>query len=101
MSVQEIVDRAIEEKKIVIFSKSWCPYCAKTKALFAQEFPEEEPHVLELDKRDDGDAIQDYLAEKTNQRSVPNVFVKGQHVGGNDKTQLAFKEGKLVTMVNL
>jgi glutaredoxin len=28
-----------------------------------------------LDERTDGDEIQDYLAGKTGQRSVPNVFV--------------------------
>lgn len=33
------------------------------------------PCTLRLDKRSDGSAIQAYLAEKTNQRTVPNVFV--------------------------
>ncbi|KAJ6577488.1 glutaredoxin [Mycena capillaripes] len=92
---------AINTNKITIFSKSWCPYCRKAKALFKENFPEEKPYILELDERDDGDAIQDYLARKTGQTSVPNVFVNKQHVGGNDKTQAAFKEGKLKTLVNL
>ncbi|KAJ7039684.1 glutaredoxin [Mycena alexandri] len=118
MSVQEIVDNAIDSHKITIFSKSWCPYCKKTKALFAAEFPDEEPYVLEcarspqlyvlhylcfasrIDLRDDEDAIQDYLQSKTGQRSVPNVFVNKTQVGGNDKTQAAFKEGKLQELVN-
>ncbi|KAJ7746318.1 thioredoxin-like protein [Mycena metata] len=100
MSVQEIVDNAIDSHKITIFSKSWCPYCKKTKALFAAEFPDEEPYVLEIDLRDDEEAIQDYLQSKTGQRSVPNVFVNKTQVGGNDKTQAAFKEGKLQKLVN-
>ena len=28
-----------------------------------------------LDERDDGDDIQAYLAQKTNQRTVPNIFI--------------------------
>ncbi|KAJ7183243.1 glutaredoxin [Mycena filopes] len=100
MSVKEIVETAIDSHKITIFSKSWCPYCKKTKALFAAEFPEEEPYVIELDLRDDGDALQDYLANKTGQTSVPNVFVNKTQIGGNDKTQAAFKEGKLQKLVN-
>ncbi|KAJ7911443.1 glutaredoxin [Mycena leptocephala] len=101
MSVKEIVENAIDSNKITIFSKSWCPYCKKAKALFAEHFPEEKPLVIELDERADGDDIQDYLATKTGQTSVPNVFVNKQQVGGNDKTQAAFKSGELQRLVNL
>ncbi|KAJ7352337.1 glutaredoxin C4 [Mycena albidolilacea] len=101
MSVQEFVDTAIDTHKITVFSKSWCPYCKKTKALFAAEFKDEEPYIIELDERADGDEIQDYLAGKTGQRSVPNVFVNKQHVGGNDDTQAAFKKGELKKLVHL
>jgi glutaredoxin 3 len=31
----------------------------------------------------------------SNQRTVPNVFVKGRHVGGNDATQAAIASGEL------
>lgn len=40
--------------------------------------------VIELDEVEDGDAIQDYLAQKTGQRTVPNIFIKQQHIGGCD-----------------
>ena len=33
-----------------------------------------------LDERDDGGAIQDYLLEKTGQRTVPNIFVRTSFV---------------------
>ncbi|KAJ7760694.1 thioredoxin-like protein [Mycena maculata] len=100
MSVQEFVEEAIANNKIAIFSRSWCPYCARAKALFADKFPEETPLVLELDERDDGDAIQDYLANKTGQTSVPNVFVNKKQIGGNDKTQDAFRSGELQRLVS-
>lgn len=35
---------------------------------------------------DDGASIQQVLAELTNQRTVPNVFVNGTHIGGCDAT---------------
>jgi glutaredoxin len=31
--------------------------------------------LCRLDKRDDGEEIQEYLLEKTGQRSVPNIFI--------------------------
>lgn len=58
--------------------------------------------VHELDKMgDDGPALQHALLQMTGQKSVPNVFVKGEHIGGNDDTQAAAKEGKLKEMLGL
>jgi glutaredoxin 3 len=37
---------------------------------------------IRLDKVDEGSAIQDYLLEKTGQRTVPNIFINQKHVGG-------------------
>lgn len=36
---------------------------------------------------EDGSAIQDALQEMTNQRSVPNVFIGKEHIGGNSDLQ--------------
>ena len=33
-----------------------------------------------LDERDDGEALQNYLLEKTGQKTVPNVFISAYHV---------------------
>merc|ERR1711990_1368437 len=47
-----------------------------------------------------GAPLQATLFEMTQQRTVPNVFVAGQHVGGNDDTQAAAKSGKLAELLN-
>jgi glutaredoxin 3 len=36
---------------------------------------------------EEGSAIQSALAEITNQRTVPNIFIKQQHIGGNSDLQ--------------
>ena len=64
-----------------------------TKSLFKRMNVDAE--VIELDKTQGGDVIQKELYKLTGQRSVPNVFVGGKHVGGNDDTQAAAKSGKL------
>ena len=43
--------------------------------------------------------MQSALAQLTNQRTVPNVFIGGKHVGGNDVTQGLHRDGKLMPMV--
>jgi glutaredoxin 3 len=40
-----------------------------------------------IDLTDDGSAIQDALAEISNQRTVPNIFIQQKHIGGNSDLQ--------------
>lgn len=83
--------------QVVVFSKSYCPYCKQTKSTL--EALDITAKIIELDEVSDGDAIQAALLEESGQRTVPNVYVKGQHVGGNDDTQAAAKSGKLQEML--
>lgn len=63
-------------------SKSTCPFCKRTKQLFnGMDQPFE---LIELNERSDGGDLQMALARLTGQRTVPNVFVNGEHLGGND-----------------
>lgn len=48
----------------------------------------------------EGNDIQSALAEITGQRTVPNVWVKGQFIGGNDDTHSVFRSGKLKEMLS-
>lgn len=49
-----------------------------------------EPISLEL-----GSAIQQYLQEKTGQRTVPNIFINEQHIGGCDDLMKLNGSGEL------
>ena len=40
-----------------------------------------------MSRADDGAAIQDALEDMTQQRSVPNIFINKQHIGGNSELQ--------------
>ena len=96
--LEESIQETTASNAVVIYSKSWCPFCAKTKALFDEL---EQPYTaIELDQRDDGAELQETLLGITGQRTVPNVYVAGQHVGGNDDTQAAEKSGKLAELLN-
>lgn len=41
----------------------------------------------DMRRTEDGDAVQSALQEISNQRTVPNVFIKQQHIGGNSDLQ--------------
>ncbi|KAL0789347.1 hypothetical protein Bca101_005593 [Brassica carinata] len=55
--------------------------------------------VLELDEMSDGGEIQSALSEWTGQSTVPNVFIKGKHIGGCDRVMESNKQGKLVPLL--
>jgi len=92
-SAADFVNSAVADNNVVVFSKSYCPFCQKTKALF--EDLGVEATVFELNQMDDGADIQDALLEITGQRTVPNTFINGKHMGGNDDVQSANSSGKL------
>lgn len=95
-SSTDFVTEAIANNKVVIFSKSYCPFCRDTKQLFDSLGELDGAVVYELDEMGpEGGAIQQALAEMSGQRTVPNTFVHGQHVGGNDKVQALARTGEL------
>ncbi|KIV88078.1 hypothetical protein B0A52_05303 [Exophiala mesophila] len=81
VKAQQIID----ENAVVVFSKSYCPYCRATKSLLNEKHAKY--FLMELDQVDDGAALQDALEEITGQRSVPNIFISQQHIGGNSDLQ--------------
>ncbi|OBZ68506.1 Glutaredoxin-1 [Grifola frondosa] len=99
MAVKDLVESTVADNKIAIFSKTYCPYCKRAKALFASEFPNVPTKIYELDEMDEGSDIQDYLAEKTGQRSVPNIFINQKHIGGCDTVVGLHSNGQLAQIV--
>mmetsp|Transcript_11617 Transcript_11617/g.17057 ORF Transcript_11617/g.17057 Transcript_11617/m.17057 type:complete len:114 (-) Transcript_11617:111-452(-) len=100
MEVREFIQNEINKNDVVIFSKSYCGYCTQTKQTFQSKGITSGVTVHELDRIENGSGIQQELAKMTNQRTVPNVFVKGQHIGGNDNTQRAFSTGEIEKLLN-
>lgn len=90
------VKSLIDAHPVFVASKSYCPYCSATKKLLASAAPE--AFVIELDQMEEGDDIQQALAQITGQRTVPNVFIKGKHIGGNSDLQ-ALGEAEIKRLV--
>jgi len=65
---------------VVVYSKSWCPYCKATKNLLARKgVPFEE---IDVDGKPD---LQKAMSIKAHGRyTVPQIFIGETHIGGND-----------------
>ncbi|KAK7426648.1 Glutaredoxin [Neonectria magnoliae] len=87
------VQQLINDNPVVVFSKSYCPYCKETKRTLESIGATFE--AFELDKADDGAALQDAIQELTGQRTVPNTFILQESIGGNSDLQSLHSSGKL------
>ncbi|KAL3526404.1 hypothetical protein ACH5RR_011060 [Cinchona calisaya] len=87
----------VSSNPVVVFSKSYCPFCVNVKELLNQVGASFK--AIELDTEADGVEIQAALAEWTAQKTVPNVFIGGKHIGGCDATTAMHQSGKLVPLL--
>ncbi|GMM33031.1 dithiol glutaredoxin [Saccharomycopsis crataegensis] len=92
------VNAWIKEKPIFVASKTYCPYCQAT--LKTLDELKADAYVVQLNTIDDGSDIQDALYEITGQRTVPNIFIGGKHIGGNSDLQELKASGKLDALLS-
>lgn len=64
---------------IEIYTKDWCPYCAKAKALFRSKGLS----YHESDATSD-EQIQQAMIQRSGRRTVPQIFLDGESIGGYD-----------------
>lgn len=74
MAAEQFVKAKIGENKVVVFSKSYCPFCDMAKKALDTTEAKGKYLVIELDNRDDGSAIQDVLQKITGARTVGFTF---------------------------
>lgn len=86
--------------KVIIFSKSWCPYSKKAKSILLEKYSiVPSPYVVELDKHPLGTGLQSALEQSTGRRTVPNVLINGKSIGGGDDVEALDMSGELVDKV--
>ncbi|KAF9343859.1 thioredoxin reductase [Mortierella sp. AD094] len=98
-AIKNFVEKLIRENKVMFFGKSYCPYCKNAKSVLGARGIQFKAYEIDLEK--DGPQVQEYLLEKTGQRTVPNIFINTKHLGGNSDLVAAQESGKLDTMLSL
>lgn len=65
--------------KVEIYSKEWCPYCAKAKSLLQSKDVE----YMEIDVTND-EQQEAEMIERSQRRTVPQIFIDNESIGGYD-----------------
>ncbi|MEE8618360.1 MAG: glutaredoxin 3 [Nitrosomonadaceae bacterium] len=79
-----------------VYSKDWCPYCAKAKALLRSKQLEFE----EVDVTSDVEAEQEMI-KRSKRRTVPQIFIDERSVGGYDDLSQLNATGELDRLLNI
>jgi glutaredoxin 3 len=78
-------------RKVTIYTTPICPYCVRAKHLLKKKGVSYD----EIDVFMDSDARQDMETKSGGQRTVPQIFVGDDHVGGCDDLYALESEGRL------
>lgn len=79
---------------VTVYSTSYCPYCVRAKDLLKRKGAA----FTELNAEDDA-VREDMIAKAGGRRTVPQIFINGQHVGGSDELHALDKAGNLDAML--
>ncbi|KAF9527350.1 thioredoxin-like protein [Crepidotus variabilis] len=87
--------RIDKQYPVVVFSKTYCPYSKRAKALLEKYDLQPPPRIVEVDLREDSNDVKQFLARLTGQGTFPNVVVKGKSIGGSSELQELHNTEKL------
>lgn len=93
MALRERVQSEIDGHPVMVFGKSYCGFTRRAKETLANlnvHF-----HLIDLDLIPEGEQMQATLLELTGQRTVPNIFIGGTHVGGASELQNKLNSGEV------
>lgn len=79
--------------QVTIYTSNHCGYCVMAKRLLARRGIV--PHEISVD---DDESLRSELIRRTGQRTLPQIFIAGQHIGGYDHLAALDRNGQLEAM---
>ncbi len=77
VSCQFTFSKIIMALDIVIYTTRYCPYCVRAKQLLSSKGVEYREIPV-----DGNDVLRREMQEKARQRTVPQIWINNQHIGG-------------------
>ena len=84
-------------KNVEIYTGPLCAYCDRAKALLNKK----RVSFKEINLASDPNKMDEMIKKTNGMRTVPQIFVDEQHIGGNDKLQALENEGKLNSLLGI
>lgn len=84
-------------KHVEIYTKAFCGYCARAKALLDSKGVQYEEYDITMG----GPKRAEMLERSNGGMTVPQIFIEGAHVGGSDDLAALERVGKLNGLLGL
>ncbi|RYE05713.1 MAG: glutaredoxin 3 [Rickettsiaceae bacterium] len=83
--------------QVIIYTSSRCPYCDRAKSLLNSKGVS----YHEINIENDPNLKNEMIAKSNNRKTVPQIFIGDQHVGGCDDLYDLDRNKKLDTLLNI
>jgi glutaredoxin 3 len=80
--------------QVIVYSTEVCPYCQSAKQLLKAKGLTYQEILVDKDP-----ALRDDMIAKSGRRTVPQIFINGQSIGGFDDLAALEKAGKLDVLI--
>ena len=83
--------------EVEMYTTMWCPYCARARALFEKKGVA----YTEIDLMDEPGRRGEMIKRANGGRTVPQIFIDGEHIGGSDELVALDRAGQLDSKLGL
>ena len=84
-------------KNVEIYTGPLCAFCNFAKALLDRKGIS----YKEIFIGDDTNKMEEMIKKSNGMRTVPQIFIDGKHIGGNDKLHDLERDGKLNSILGI
>ncbi|HKS89673.1 MAG TPA: glutaredoxin 3 [Stellaceae bacterium] len=83
--------------RVEIYATMWCPYCARARALLKKKGVA----YIEVDLDEEPGRRGEMIERAHGGRTVPQIFIDGEHIGGSDELAALDRAGQLDAKLGL
>ena len=84
-------------KNVEMYTGPLCTFCDRAKALLNKKGVS----FKEINLASDPNKMDEMIKKTNGMRTVPQIFINGHHIGGNDELQTLENEGKLNSLLDV
>ena len=84
-------------KNVEIYTGPLCVFCDRAKALLNKKGVS----FKEINLASDPNKMDEMITKTNGMRTIPQIYIDGHHIGGNDKLQALENEGKLNSLLGV
>ena len=80
---------------VVMYSSRFCPFCVRAKALLESKMVSFKELLVDQDP-----SLRQKMMQKSGRRTVPQIWIGGQHIGGCDELMALERANKLDSLLS-